>query len=167
VVGAVDETDRELLNASQYLTNSLKLRRAYYSKFSPIPGTPLENNPCANPWRTHRLYQAFFLLRDYGFSTTDLPFDPTGSLPLSSDPKLAWAEAHLKHAPVEINRAEMVQLLKIPGIGPVAARAILSTRRKQPLRCIEDLLSLGIRANRAAPYILLAGRRPISQPTLF
>ena len=167
VVGAAGETDRELLTTSQYLMNTARLLRAYFSTFNPIPGTPLEGRPRADPWRAHRLYQAFFLLRDYGFTAQELPYDPAGTLPRTLDPKSAWAQAQLMEAPIELNHAEMIQLLRIPGIGPVAARAILAARKQRPLRRLEDLRALGIRAERAAPYILLSGQRPVLQPKLF
>jgi predicted DNA-binding helix-hairpin-helix protein len=103
VVGAVGENDLELLSTAEYLHDRLKLARIYYSIFSPIPGTPFENLPAGDPCRQHRLYQADFLLRDYGFTLEDMPFKPDGSLPLDSDPKLAWAREHLADRPIDVN----------------------------------------------------------------
>jgi len=168
VVGAVGESDLELLQTVAYLYRRLRLARSYFSGFSPVRGTPFEEMPAANPWREHRLYQASFLLRDYGFDVEDLPFQGDGALPLEQDPKLAWARQNLSQAPVELNRAERGQLLKIPGIGPKGAQAILTARlRGGRLRSIEDLKALGVFARRAAPYILLDGRRPGVQLELF
>ena len=99
VVGAVGETDLELLATSEYLYRDVRLQRAYYSAFSPVKDTPLENLPPEDPLRQHRLYQSSFLLRDYGFSMEDMPFRPDGNLPLDTDPKLAWAQSHLSHTP--------------------------------------------------------------------
>ena len=91
VAGGSGENDLELLQTSEYLHRKLRLARVYFSGFSPVPDTPLENQAAINPWRTHRLYQADFLLRDYGFTVEDLPFTRDGLLPLETDPKLAWA----------------------------------------------------------------------------
>src|SRR5690606_16808353 len=79
VVGGADETDVELVSTSEYLYHELKLKRTYYSAFSPIIDTPLENHRPENPWREHRLYQASFLLRDYGFAMEELPFNQSGN----------------------------------------------------------------------------------------
>ncbi len=157
VAGGASETDLELLHTSEYLHQKLRLARVYFSGFKPVPDTPFENLPAVNPWRQNRLYQADFLLRDYGFTIEDLPFSPAGSLPIEIDPKLAWAQANLSHAPVEINHADMHQLLRIPGIGPRSAKAIIAARRKNTLRHIEDLKAIGVRPTRAAPFILLDG----------
>lgn len=167
VVGAVGESDLELLHTTQQLNRQVKLKRAYYSAFRPIKNTPLENNPAEDPLRQHRLYQASFLLRDYGFELEDMPFDPAGKLPLSSDPKQAWAETHLADSPIEINRAGLQDLLRIPGIGPKGARAILQARREGKLRSLNDLSKLGINATRPAPFILLDGVQPTRQLSLF
>src|SRR4030065_484163 len=118
VVSAVDETDLELMATTEYLYNQLQLKRAYYSSFSPIINTPLENVPPGSPVREHRLYEASFLLRDYGFCMEELPFNPNELLPFDVDPKYAWAKQNLLEHPVEINRADKRMLLRIPGIGP-------------------------------------------------
>jgi predicted DNA-binding helix-hairpin-helix protein len=128
-----------------------------------VPDTPLENEAPENPWREHRLYQASFLLRDYGFELEDLPFTQKGRLPLEMDPKLAWAQQNLQAAPLEINRAEKRELLRIPGIGPQGAETILMARRQGKLRELRDLKKLGILVARAAPFILLNGRQPAYQ----
>jgi len=167
VAGGAGENDLELLQTSEYLHRKLRLARVYFSGFAPVPGTPLEGEIAINPWRTHRLYQADFLLRDYGFSVEDLPFSASGDLPLDTDPKLAWARANLSGQPVEINRADLHELLRIPGIGPVGARAIVAARQRNALRQIEDLKALGVRTQRAAPFILMDGRRAPLQLALF
>ncbi|MGH2537045.1 MAG: helix-hairpin-helix domain-containing protein [Candidatus Promineifilaceae bacterium] len=167
VVGAVGESDLELLTTSADLYRHARLARVYFSSFHPVTDTPLENRPAANPWREHRLYQASFLLRDYGFDFEELPFDPAGNLPLERDPKLAWAEAHLLETPVELNRAGREELLRVPGIGPKGAQAILAARRRGRLRDLQDLRAIGVRPGRPAPYVLLDGRRPAFQLPLF
>ncbi len=167
VVGAVGEDDVEILSTTEHVTRRLGLRRVYFSAFSPVPGTPLEGQPAENPWREHRLYQASFLLRDYGFDLEDLPFNAHGRLPLEADPKLAWAEANLRGQPVEVNRADRRALLRVPGIGPRGAATIIAARRRGRLRDLRDLRALGISAGRAAPFVLLDGRSPDRQLRLF
>jgi len=167
VVGAAGESDVELLTTTEFLHRQVGLARAYFSGFAPVPDTPLEGRPPTPPLRERRLYQSSFLLRDYGFTVEELPFDAGGDLPLESDPKLAWARFHLAHTPVEINTAERRDLLRVPGIGPVGAEKLLRERRRGRLRDLADLRKLGIIAQRTAPFILLDGRRPPRQLTLW
>jgi predicted DNA-binding helix-hairpin-helix protein len=148
---------------TEYLYRQLRLRRTYFSAFRPISNTPLADEPAENPWRQHRLYQASFLLRDYGFEMEEMPFDQEGNLPLTVDPKLGWAQQHLLQEPVELNRAERELLLRVPGIGPRGANAILHARRERTLRDIQDLRTIGVVTARLAPYVLLNGRRPVQQ----
>lgn len=167
VAGGADESDLELLTATQWLYKNVRLSRVYFSAFSPIPGTPLEDKPRVEPLREHRLYQASFLLRDYGFDLEDLPFTADGSLPLAADPKLAWAQKNLAERPVEINRAEKRELLRVPGIGLKGAEAILRARREGRLRELSQLRKLGIAVQRAAPYVLIDGKRSPQQIAMF
>jgi predicted DNA-binding helix-hairpin-helix protein len=159
VVGAVGETDLELLLTSAYLYNTLKLARTYFSGFNPVADTPLENNPPIILKREARLYQASFLLRDYGFDVEELPFTSDGHLPLHKDPKLAWASEHLCDKPVEINTADRRMLIRIPGIGVKSADRILQQRRLGKIRELTDLGKMGVPTKRAAPFILLDGRQ--------
>ncbi len=170
VVGAVGESDLELLSTTEYLYRQARLKRAYFSAFSPIHDTPMENLPAENPLREHRLYQSSFLLRDYGFTLEEMPFDPNGNLPLEKDPKLAWAQAHLAERPVEINTATREELLRVPGFGPKSTNAILSARsqgQRPRLHDLADLRKIGVNPRRAAPYILIDGKRPDYQPSLW
>jgi predicted DNA-binding helix-hairpin-helix protein len=168
VVGAVGDTDLELLALSNRLYRQYGLTRAYYSGFSPVIQTPFENLPATDPLREHRLYQASFLLRDYGWKVEDLPFLTDGNMELALDPKRAWAERYLRDAPIEIMTARRDQLLRLPGIGPVSANVILKARRQGKLTSLTDLQKLGIRApGQASPYILLSGRKPLAQLSLF
>ena len=167
VAGGSDESDLELLTTTDWLMKNVRLTRAYYSAFYPIRDTPMENKAAVNPLREHRLYQASFLLRDYGFDLEDMPFVQDGNLPLATDPKLAWAEQNLSGRPLEINRAERRELLRIPGIGPKGADAILRARRTGKLRDLASLKKLGVVTTRVAPFILLDGRRADRQPALF
>jgi predicted DNA-binding helix-hairpin-helix protein len=167
VVGALPESDLELLATSEYLFQRLRLGRTYYSAFRPIPGTPLENQPAEDPLRQHRLYQASFLFRDYGFDLEDMPFSQEGNLPRAIDPKLAWAESHLADEPLELNRAQKSELLRVPGLGPVGVERILEARRLGTLGDIAHLRQLGLRTKPMEPFILLDGRRPSYQLKLF
>jgi predicted DNA-binding helix-hairpin-helix protein len=168
VVGAVGDTDQELLSLSNRLYRQYGLTRAYYSGFSPVIQTPFENLPATDPLREHRLYQASFLLRDYGWKVEDLPFLPDGNMELALDPKRSWAERYLHAAPVEIMTATREQLLRVPGIGPKGADAILHARRRGRLTELAHLRQLNIRVpEQAAPYILLDGHRPVMQMNLF
>lgn len=160
VVGAVGESDLELIATSEKMFKQVKLRRIYYSRFNPVEDTPLENHPAENPWRQHRLYQSSYLLRDYGFSLEELPFGQDGNLPLHTDPKQAWAQQHLSHLPVEVNRADRLTLLRVPGIGHTGADRIIEARRERALTSLAQLQVLGIIAKRAAPFILLNGKQP-------
>jgi predicted DNA-binding helix-hairpin-helix protein len=167
VVGGADETDVEILKTVAYLHREVRLARAYFSAFRPLRDTPLENHPPTDPLREHRLYQADFLLRQYGFTFDDFTFNESDNLPLAVDPKIAWAQKHLAQRPIELNRATREELLRVPGIGPKSVETILSARRQGRLRDLAHLRQLGILAGRAAPYILLDGRRPDYQPGLW
>jgi len=167
VVGPAGESDRELLSTASYLYREVGLSRAYYSAFSPVPGTPLADAPPTPLRREHRLYQADWLLRFYGFTLDEIPFDHKGALPTDVDPKMAWARCHLAQQPVEINCCSRQQLLRVPGIGPRTADVILEARRRGRLRDLADLQALGVSVRRAAPFILLDGHRPPYQLSLW
>src|SRR5574341_63476 len=159
VVGPAGETDLELLALTERLYRQVRLRRAYYSAFNPVEQTPFENLPATPPLREFRLYQSSFLLRDYEWEAEELPFQSDGNLPLNVDPKRAWADGNLRDAPLEIMRAERRDLLRVPGIGPKGADAILRARRKGRLGDLAHLRAIGVVApERAAPYILMDGR---------
>jgi predicted DNA-binding helix-hairpin-helix protein len=167
VVGAAGESDLEILNTVKQLNRSHGLARAYFEAFNPVRGTPLENHTPEDPLRQHRLYQASFLMRDYGFDLEDLPFSTNGRLPLARDPKSIYAQKTLSESPIEVNLAGRLELLRVPGIGPHSAAAIMRSRHINRFRALGDLRKIGILTERAAPYITLDGRRPARQLRLF
>jgi predicted DNA-binding helix-hairpin-helix protein len=166
VVGAAGESDHEILTTVNHLYQRLGLHRAYYSAFQPVPGTPLEGRPFTPAWREHRLYQCDFLFRLYGFRFEELVFDADGQLPRDADPKTMWAQTHPGYYPVEVNRASREDLLRVPGIGPRSASRILSARRESRFKSLQHLGRAGAVVQRAAPYILLDGKRPPHQLAL-
>jgi len=167
VVGAAGEPDQEILSTTARLYREVDLRRAYFSAFQPVRGTPLDGREATPAWREHRLYQADWLLRFYGFGFDDLIFDPDGNLPRKADPKLMYARAHPELFPVEVNRASREELLRVPGLGPRSVGRILRWRRQGALHDLSDLDKAGAGADRAATYVLLDGKRPPHQLPLW
>ncbi|MFC1622347.1 radical SAM protein [Patescibacteria group bacterium] len=139
VVGAGTESDEDILKVTSVLYKSFKLTRVFYSAFRPVPDTPLGQKPAASLVRQHRLYQSDFLMRFYGFSASDLPMDKGGYLPEMEDPKLLWAKRHPEFFPININRADYWNLLKIPGIGPTSARKLIDMRRDSKIYSWDQL----------------------------
>lgn len=167
VVGAAGESDLEILSTVERMYHRLGTARVFFQSFDPIQGTPLANHPAESPLRQDRLYQASYLLRDYGFDLEDLPLESNGNLPLDRDPKSAYAAQVLAETPVEVNTAPPELLLRIPGIGPQGVQTLLAARTAGHLRDLSHLRRLGILAERAAPYVTLMGRRPPRQLELF
>ena len=158
VVGAAGERDRDIVRAAGALYRDQGLSRAYYSKFQPLADTPLAQQAPVPFMREHRLYQADFLLRCYGFAAEEIPFGPGGDLDLEQDPKARWASLHPERFPLEVNRAAPAALLRVPGLGPTAVRRIVAARRRERLRRPEELARLGVRLRAAAGHLLLEGR---------
>lgn len=159
LVGAGDETDKDLLNTTVQLYKDAYLWRAYFSAFQPVPHTPLENNALVPLTREHRLYQADYLLRFYGFSFGELVFEENKNLSLELDPKLSWAMKNEDKFPKEINKAGFDELLRIPGIGPVSAKKIFQDRKRHRFISLDELKSSGAVINRAAPFIVINGKK--------
>ena len=162
VVGAVDDNDLDFIFMAEWLFREFGLRRVYFSGFEPIRGTPLSGRPACPRRRVLRLYQASFLLRDYGIRAEELAelVGPDGLLP-DRDPKVALAELQAWRFPIDPNSAGFYELVRVPGIGPSAARAILSEREKG--REIGDFWELARivgfkRASLAARYLDIKGR---------
>jgi predicted DNA-binding helix-hairpin-helix protein len=150
---------RTILHTAQSLYGDYRLRRVYYSAFSPIPHSP-KSVPFAAPplLREHRLYQADFLMRGYGFSAGELLSGP-GNLALDVDPKLAWALANREHFPIDLNRAEPTMIARVPGIGVLSAKRLVDLRRHKRIR-FEDLTRLRCSLEKAKPFIVTHDYRP-------
>ncbi|MEN3034507.1 MAG: radical SAM protein [Aquificaceae bacterium] len=143
MVGVQDEKDKEVLWVVSQVIRNYKVSRFYFSAFHPIPNTPLEQNPPEDPKRELRLYQAEFLLREYGFSFEDfLKVFKNDNLPLDKDPKEVWADLNREIFPVNVNKAPFELLIRVPGIGKVGAKTIIKRRREKMLRSIYDLKGL-------------------------
>jgi predicted DNA-binding helix-hairpin-helix protein len=163
IVGADTADDRSILNLSESLYSAYRLRRVYYSAFSPIPAPSAQLPLCAPPLvREHRLYQADWLLRHYGFSAAELfERNASGQLDLDVDPKVAWALAHREHFPVDVNHASKEMLLRVPGLGVRNVRRVLDIRRRHELR-FADLVLLRCEIDKAKPFVIAADYHPRS-----
>ncbi|KAF1010426.1 MAG: hypothetical protein GAK32_01515 [Pseudomonas fluorescens] len=159
IVGADDTDDSTILHGAEALYGRFKLRRVYYSAFSPIPNSP-KSVPLAAPplMREHRLYQADFLLRGYGFSANEL-FKGPGHLALDIDPKLAWALEHREVFPLDLNRAEPTLITRIPGIGLRTTQRLVELRRERRIR-FEDLARMRCVLAKAKPFFITSDYHP-------
>ena len=159
IVGADASDDHTILNTAQTLYGSYKLKRVYYSAFSPIPQSP-KSVPAAPPplLREHRLYQADFLLRGYGFTAGEL-MPTSGNLALDVDPKLAWALSNREHFPMDLNRADAAMIARVPGIGLRNAKRLVELRRLRRIRW-EDLSRLRCSLKKLAPFVVTADYKP-------
>jgi len=163
IVGAAGETDLEIIRRMRWLYDEMDMRRVYYSAFEPIPGTKLQNRAPASSWREHRLYQVDRLYRVYRYSIRDIEEALDGEFLPNVDPKIILARRFFD-SPVEINEASLEELLRIPGIGPLSARRIMSLRRRGvKIRFRRQLADVGVVLRRAQPFLKLSGG---CQPTL-
>ena len=153
IIGAGGETDQSILNTSESLYRTFKMKRVYYSAYVPVVDSPmLPTRKTAPPLaREHRIYQADWLLRFYGFSVKEL-FTET-----DLDPKVTWALRNLDQFPVEVNRASYDTLMRIPGIGAVSARRIVRQRRLSAVK-FDDLKKMGVVLKRAKYFLTCSGR---------
>lgn len=161
IVGADGANDATILGTSAQLYGSYGLKRVYYSAFSPIPDSS-RNLPLIKPplMREHRLYQADWLYRFYGFGIDEITSTQAGGmLDLDLDPKLAWALGNRSDFPVDINRAQRETLLRVPGLGTKTVKAILSARRFRRLR-LDDLTRLGVSIRKVQAFISAEGWSP-------
>ena len=159
IVGATKDTDRHILHLTQSLYDKYKLKRVFYSAYVPVVEHALLPSTDTKPplLREHRLYQADWLLRFYGFRAEELLSEETPDFNPLIDPKCHWAIGHLEQFPVEIMRADYEVLLRVPGIGPVSAKRIISARRTGHLQ-FEDLKKLGVVLKRAQFFITCCGK---------
>ena len=162
VVGASDETDREIIRYSWGLYRKLALHRIFFSAYQrglgapDLPGERAATTNDALLRREHRLYQADWLMRKYGFAGNEIPLEADGNLSLEADPKARWAALHPEFFPVDVHRADPQALLRVPGLGPVAVQRILQRRTAgDRIRRLEDIGRPGRRLAQAAAYLRL------------
>ena len=161
IIGADEANDAAILSSSARLYSGYGLKRVYYSAFSPIPDSsallPLVKPPLI---REHRLYQADWLMRFYGFEAAEIASaTPGGMLDLAVDPKLGWALAHRAQFPVDVNRAPREMLLRVPGFGTKTVDRIIAARRQRTLGW-DDLVRIGALMGKAQPFVTLPGWSP-------
>jgi predicted DNA-binding helix-hairpin-helix protein len=160
IVGADASTDADFLARSDELYGAYRMRRVYYSAFSPIPEPsrilPLKAPPLV---REHRLYQADWLMRFYGFKTSEILTPELPNLDLELDPKLAWALRNRQDFPVDVQRASREILLRVPGLGVKNVDRILSIRRFTRIRQV-DLIRLRVPLQKVQPFLMTADHNP-------
>ena len=160
IVGADASDDARILSLSANLYGSYRLKRVYYSAFSPIPDAsaslPLKSPPLV---REHRLYQADWLMRFYGFASDEIVQRADGMLDLDIDPKLAWALAHRERFPVDVNRASREDLLRVPGLGARTVDRLIASRRHRRIRSA-DLARLRVAMAKVMPFVTVVDHRP-------
>jgi predicted DNA-binding helix-hairpin-helix protein len=159
VVGATSDSDRTIIDRVSELYAGRGMHHAHFSAFRPIRETPMEGVRATPAIREHRLYQADYLMREYGFEAREVVVDQEGNLPLTVDPKTAWALSNPERFPIEVRTASVEELRRVPGIGPETAKRIVAERGSAVLRSLADLRALGVIASRAAGFLTLAGRR--------
>lgn len=158
IIGATPDTDFQIVRLAESLYNKYSLRRVFYSGYIPVSGSALLPQGQPVPLlREHRLYQADWLIRVYGFQAGEILSEDAPHLDPMLDPKCQWALRHLEEFPVEVNTAEMEMLLRVPGIGPIGARKIVAARRMGGLS-FDQLKKLGIVLKRAAYFITCKGK---------
>jgi putative DNA modification/repair radical SAM protein len=163
IVGATPASDATILRTASALYDAHRLRRVYYSAFSPIPDAPGALPSAAPPLvREHRLYQADWLVRFYGFRADEIAPAEAPDLDLALDPKLAWAIRNRALFPLDVNEAPRELLLRIPGVGARSVQRIVAARRWRRLR-LADLAVLRVATRRALPFVVTADHRPAAR----
>jgi predicted DNA-binding helix-hairpin-helix protein len=155
IVGATDATDADVLFAAASLYARQGLRRIYYSAYIPVEGADALPDAPPSVLRERRLYQADWLMRDYGFTAGDLTPPGAENLELAVEPKLAWALRNPDRFPVDVNRAPMADLLRVPGFGRRTVETIVATRRQSRITTTA-LGAMRVPLARALPFIVTA-----------
>jgi putative DNA modification/repair radical SAM protein len=159
IIGASPESDRQIVKTSEDLYRTFKMKRVYFSAYIPVSNSPLLPTPFTAPplAREHRLYQADWLLRFYGFTADEILDEKSPFLDLELDPKISWALRNIEKFPIEINKAPLEELLRIPGIGATSALRIVRQRRMAAVH-FDDLKKIGVVVKRAKFFITCCGR---------
>lgn len=163
VVGATPDSDRDILGTVHRMAERGGIHHPHFSAFRPIHDTPMESVQEVPLLREHRLYQADWLVRRYGFGNSELVYGADGNLPLERDPKVSWALAHPEQFPVEVLKAPLELLMRVPGIGVVSATRICNVRRSTPPATLAELRALGVVVQRAAGFITVRGKQAGSE----
>jgi predicted DNA-binding helix-hairpin-helix protein len=160
IVGATPSPDAAILDTASRLYRRFGLKRVYYSAYSPIPAGDVRLPAKAPPLvREHRLYQADWLMRFYGFAPGELTTQAAPDLPLDLDPKLAWALRSREQFPVDVNRAPKELLLRVPGLGARTVERLLRIRRWHAVT-LADLARLKVPLARVRPFVVTVDHRP-------
>lgn len=158
IIGATPDSDLSIMKLAESLYSDYKLRRVYYSAYVPVPDSPKLNGVLRAPLiREHRLYQADWLLRFYGFSAKELLDEDNPNLNITMDPKADWAIRNIERFPVEINKAPLMSLIRVPGIGLKSAEKIIELRRVSNLS-FDDIKKIGVVIKRAKYFITCNGK---------
>lgn len=159
IIGAGPENDRQIIKTTENLYRSFSMKRVYYSAYIPVTDSPLLPTPLTAPplAREHRLYQADWLLRFYGFTADEILDEKNPFLDLELDPKISWALKNIEKFPLEINKASREELLRIPGIGATSVLRILRQRKLAPIH-FDDLKKIGVVVKRAKYFITCSGK---------
>lgn len=157
IIGASGETDRQIIRLTENLYHTFKMKRVYYSAYIPVVKSALLPEQAPQLAREHRLYQADWLLRFYGFSADELLTEKYPDLDPDLDPKISWALRNIDRFPVEINKAPLSEILRIPGVGNVSALRIVRQRKLAAVK-YEDLKKMGVVLKRARYFLTCSGR---------
>jgi putative DNA modification/repair radical SAM protein len=159
IIGATNENDLHIIRTSEALYRRFSMKRVYFSAYIPVASAPeLPDMTMPPPLkREHRLYQADWLLRFYGFRADEILSEDAPNLDYELDPKVVWALRHLEFFPIEINKASLEELLRIPGVGNTSATRIMRQRREAAVR-YDDLKKMGVVLKRAKYFLTCSGR---------
>ncbi len=158
IVGANDETDQDILNRVKDLNNKYNVLYNYFSSFTPVKGTPLEEHKASDTTRTGRLYQAEYLFTKYNYNVNDLVFNDDGNISLDEDPKYVAALENMDQYPIDVNTATYKELLRVPGIGLKSARRIVHLQNKNhEFKDLKEIQELGANINKCKLFLKVGG----------